>query len=154
VSATKLGLYELLAPQFLAGFTFPEHVDRYLAVLGVDELRAAADESAVVYAGRVSFGGEASALPARRHRDPSGAVFEWEDVTLDFRLTLPRDGVAFIDQVVNPATSPVPGFPPALHNLFIALGPVEETAAVPTEYPRRPLPAGAARERARLSPGA
>jgi large repetitive protein len=131
MAATRLGLYELLAPQFLLGFTFPEHVDRYLSIVGVDELRTALDESAVVYTGRVSFVGQAGAAPERVHHDPSGAVLEWEDLTVDFRLTVPRDGAAFIDTAVKaPAITD-----PDLDALFTALGPVEQTPAVPTEYP-------------------
>lgn len=131
MSATKLGLYELLAPQFLAGFTFPDHVDRYLSVLGVDELRMGHDDNGVVYTGRVSFNGAAGALPARQHRDPSGAVFDWKDVTLDFRLTIPRDGAAPIDTAVQSAAI----VSTALKDLFDELGPVEQTPAASTDYP-------------------
>jgi hypothetical protein len=130
LAATPLGLYELLAPQFLVGFTFPEHVDRYLSVLGVDDLRAAHDGAGVVYSGRCSFVGDAGAAPVRAHRDPSGAIFEWEDVALDFRLTIPRDGGAFVDTAVS---HPTLGSPP-LDALFDRFGPVEGLP-VPTEYP-------------------
>lgn len=130
MAATRLGLYELLAPQFLVGFTFPEYVDRYLSVLGVDELRATHDATGVVYAGRCSFVGDAGASPVREHRDPSGAVFEWEDVALDFRLTIPRDGAAFVDTAVNNAIFGSP----ALDAVFDRFGPVEGVP-VPTDYP-------------------
>src|SRR6266568_7768147 len=131
MAATRLGLYELLAPQFLLGFTFPEYVDRYLSIVGVDELRTALDESGVVYTGRVSFVGKAGASPERVHHDPSGAVLEWEDLTVDFRLTVPRDGAAFIDTAVKAAVIADPN----LDALFTAFGPVEQTPTVATEYP-------------------
>jgi hypothetical protein len=114
VAVSRLGLFELLAPQFLVGFTFPEHVDRYLSVLGVDELRTSHDDDAVVHVGRCSFVGDAGASPMREHRDPSGTVFAWEDVTIEFRLMLPRDGAAFIDTAVS---TPVVGSP-SLDALF------------------------------------
>jgi len=57
-------------------------------------------------------------------------VFEWEDVTLDFRLTIPRDGAQFISTAV---ADPTLGSP-ALDALFNRLGPVELTTAS-TEYP-------------------
>jgi hypothetical protein len=100
-------------------------------VLGVDELRSAHDDDASVYVGRCSFVGDAGASPVREHRDPSGAVFRWEDITIDFRLTLPRDGAAFVSTAVG---LPVVGSP-ELKSLFDSLGPVEGTATVPTEYP-------------------
>ncbi|HRC58037.1 MAG TPA: hypothetical protein PKU97_19060, partial [Kofleriaceae bacterium] len=123
----------MLAPQFLLGFTFPEHVDRYLAVAGVDELRVASDESAVVYCGRVTFGGNAGASPVREHRDPSGAVFQWEDVAVEFRLTIPRDGASFVHDGVE-LLARAPASQSELRDLFNALGPVEQTS-VTTDYP-------------------
>jgi hypothetical protein len=137
VAATRLGLYELLSPQLLLGFTFPEHIDRYLSILGVDELRTTSDETGVVYSGRASFSGEAGAAPVRQHWDPSGAVFEWDDVTIDFRLTLPRDGAAVIDSTLNSSVPPQPvrdAMEP-LADLFDTFGPVEQTAGVATDYP-------------------
>jgi hypothetical protein len=130
VAATRFGLYELLAPQFLLGFTFPEHIDRYLSVLGVDDLRSLHDATGVVHSGRCSFTGAAGASPVRAHHDPSGAVFEWEDVTLDFRLSIPRDGAQFISTAVGNATLGSP----ELNALFNRFGPIELTTA-PTEYP-------------------
>ncbi|MDC0666395.1 hypothetical protein [Nannocystis radixulma] len=131
--ATRFGLYELLSPSFLAGFTFPAHIDRYLSTLGVDSMRAAVDETGVVYAGRCSFVGQGGAAPVREHRDPDGRVFYWEDVTLDFRLTVPRDGAQFIrDAVIAIADAPISE--PELRDLLDVFGAVEQTAA-PTEYP-------------------
>lgn len=56
MSADKLALYELLAPQFLAGARFPDFVDRYLSKVTIDELRSVFDEAVIVYTGRASFG--------------------------------------------------------------------------------------------------
>jgi hypothetical protein len=100
-------------------------------VLGVDELRTAHDDDAALYAGRCSFVGDAGASPVREHHDPSGAVFRWEEVTIDFRLTLPRDGAAFVSAAVG---APAVGSP-ELKSLFDRLGPVEGTVVVATEYP-------------------
>lgn len=134
MSATRFGLYELLSPSFLVGFTFPAHIDRYLAVLGVDTLRTAVDERGVVYTGRVSFTGSGGAQPVREHRDPDGRVFQWEDVGLDFRLTVPRDGAQFIrDAAVVVADPPVNDA--ALRDLLDVFGAVEQTTTTATEYP-------------------
>jgi hypothetical protein len=56
--ATKLGLYELLGPFFLAGFTLPKEADDILAILGIDELDMTYDDGAVVFFGTASFGGQ------------------------------------------------------------------------------------------------
>lgn len=137
----RLGLYELLSPQFLLGFTFPDYVHRYLSTLGVDELRTAYSESGVLYTGTASFTGAAGAEPVRQHRDPSGALFEWEDVTLQFRLTLPRDGAAFIQSAITAVTGNgvVPGNVRSevqkLGDLFDSLGAAEDPATAASDYP-------------------
>lgn len=99
-----------------------------MSVLGVDELRTAHDDGAALYAGRCSFVGDAGASPVREHRDPSGAVFSWQDVTLDFRLTIPRDGAGFVGVGVGAGS-------PAMKALFDRFGLVDGTPAAPTEYP-------------------
>jgi hypothetical protein len=136
MSATKLGLYELLAPQFLAGFTFPDYIDRYLAVLSIDELRSSIDETGIVYTGRVSFEGEGGAVPGLEHRHPTGAVFRSEDRFIDFRLTLPRDGTAAINTVVTTAAvgGAIDPELAQLDTLFNTFGVVEQ-AAEATDYP-------------------
>src|SRR4051812_17346578 len=127
MAATKLGLYELLAPQFLAGFKFPEAADRCLSFLDLDELHDAVDESGVVYTGRVSFRDEVGAETIREHEE-KGAIFRWEDITIDFRLTIPRDGAQFIDDAASAIAVGAPADPDAddLDLLFTALGPVEQ----------------------------
>ena len=136
MAATELGLYELLAPQFLAGFRFPEKVDRYLSKLDVDELHSAFDESGVVYTGRVSFRDEVGAATIREHEE-KGAILRWEDVALDFRLTIPRDGMQLIDDAASAIALASPTDPKAddLDVLFTALGPVEQSAGTATEFP-------------------
>jgi hypothetical protein len=138
-------LYDLLAPQFLAGFTFPSHVDSYLSVLAVRDLRTAEDEFGVLYTGTLRFGKDGEAVPDLTHQDPaSGAVFRWEDVTVEFRLTLPRDGARFIDQGFSAvAALPEPDASVTdlkaavaeVDALFDALGLAEDPATGASEYP-------------------
>ena len=138
MTATPLGLYELLAPQFLLGFTFPAHIDRYLALLSVESLRTHSDDTAVIYTGRVAFGGEGEGPPVLEHRDPSGALFEWQDVALDFRLTLPRDGASFINDAATELATRSSTLAPGtdrLSTLLQIFGEVEQTPTAPTEFP-------------------
>ena len=133
MAATPLGLYDLLRPSFLMGFTVPAHIDRYLSVLGIEELRAAHDDFGVVYVGTATFVGDGEALPVREHRDPNGSVIRFdESLTVDFRLSLPRDGSAGIDVAVDALASQ--SFT-ELRDLFDLFGPVEQVGGTPTEYP-------------------
>lgn len=127
MATSNLGIYELLAPQFLAGFTFPGYIDEYLSKLGIDSLRMAIDDRVVVYVGVVSFAPNTN----RQHRDPSGAVFDINEISISFRLTIPRDGAAFVNDAINSPALPLP----ELDNLFDRLGAIDQTTTTATEYP-------------------
>jgi len=113
--ATKMGFYELLAPHFLAGFSFDEL--EFLSYLGIDGLNAAYDDAAVVYTGICSLGGEGGALPKLQFSHAGGSVLSSDDYVFRFRLTIPRNPVS--DDVSNAlnnlsigADAVANGFPP------------------------------------------
>ena len=111
-----LGLYDLLAPQFLLGFSFPEHIDKYLSLLSVAEFQSTSDENAILYTGTVYFPsapGQPPLLP--QHNDPSGAIYDFHDDNFRFRLLIPRTGAHFISTAVNDIPALV--FPPSLQPL-------------------------------------
>lgn len=120
-----LGLYRLLAPYFLAGFTFPEEADRYLSELGVADLSAVHDNSASVFSGVLTWGD----APKEQQPTSGRGRFVWEDVTVRFRLVVPRDGAGFVNTAVHAMpTQPLAG----LLDQFL---PVDQTPTAPTEYP-------------------
>ena len=129
----SLGLYDLLAPEFLAGFSFPSYIDQYLSLLSVSGLTMTSDDSGVLYTGTVYFptGGNNSA-PVTQHNDPSGAVFEWSDVNFQFRLRVWREGSSDLQSVVN-AISSGSGNLQALFNGFGSVASNSSTTA--SEYP-------------------
>ena len=101
-----LGLYDLLAPEFLAGFSFPSHIDQYLSLLAVSGLTMTSDDSGVLYTGTVYFPtGSGNPPPATQHADPSGAIFEWSDVNFQFRLRAWREGSGALKNVVDAISS-------------------------------------------------
>ena len=124
---SALGLYRLLAPQFLAGFTFPDEVDGFLSKLGVVDMTAVHDVSASVITGTLSFGD----APRTQPTASGSGRFRWDAIRVRFRLTVPRDGAAFIDGAVHDAASPAN----ALADLLDRFLPVDATAATPSEYP-------------------
>ena len=109
----RLGLFDLLAPQFLAGVRLPEQLHQIVSFLRVNELHTAWDESGVVHVGKASFVGEGDASPVPRINTPSGGFFDLKDIlNIGFRLTLPRRGSQFIkDQVDTVANVAPPGSP-------------------------------------------
>ena len=132
----RVGLTDLLAPQFLAGLQLPEAVGEIISFLHVNELQSAYDESAVVYSGKAQFVGEGEASPVPRYRDPAGSVFEWEDVYLQFRLTIPRSGAGFIRDAVALAANAA-GAGSQVAEVQDALNSLEIVAATgdPSDYP-------------------
>ena len=124
---SALGLYRLLAPYFLVGFTFPAEADTYLSKLGVTDLTAVSDDTASVVTGTLLFGDA-----PREHKKSDGkGGFRWDDVEVRFRLTVPRDGAGFIDT----AAHALPSSLGALTTLLDRFHPVDQTATAPTEYP-------------------
>jgi len=135
-----LGLYDLLAPHFLAGVDFPDYIDKYLSFLNIENLRTASDENAIVYRGTAVFSERDGVLPEFRHRAPSGAIFDWKDIEVRFRLTVPRDGSDAIgDAVSDLAGSTFPGGVSFtdLDDLLNTFGAVNQdtTDVIPSEYP-------------------
>ncbi len=121
-----LGLYDLLAPEFLAGFAFPDYVDQYLRPLSVSGLTMTSDPDGVLYAGTVFFGSD-GVPPSNQHADPSGAVFEWSDLNLQFRLRVWREASPDV-QAAADALGTSAG---SLSSLLGDFGP----ATSPTDFP-------------------
>jgi hypothetical protein len=121
-----LGLYDLLGPEFLAGFTFPDYVDQYLKPLSVSGLTMTSDDTGVLYTGTVFFGNMGVA-PSNQHTDPSGAIFEWSDLNFQFRLRVWREASPDVQTVVNAIGSG----PNSLSSLFGEFG----TTSSPTDVP-------------------
>jgi hypothetical protein len=124
VPAQRFGLFDLLAPQFLLGFTFPAEAHKYLSKLGIDSLRASFDEAAIVYRGQCTLAGDAGAEPVAEHKYPGGGVWRWQETTLDFRLTVPRAGSTFLKKIADNVND--------LKDLFGDFGAPGDT---PSEYP-------------------
>jgi hypothetical protein len=117
-STRALGLYDLLAPEFLAGFTFPSYIDQYLSLLAVSDLTMASDESGVLYTGTVYFPTGTGNPPVTQHSDPSGAVFQWSDVNFQFRLRAWREA----SPDVQTAVDTIGGVTNSLESLFDTFG--------------------------------
>jgi hypothetical protein len=129
-----LGLYDLLAPQFLLGFTFPAHIDKYLSLLAVADFQTTSDENAVLYTGTVYFPAPPGQQPTPpSHVDPSGAVFDFHDFYFDFRLLIPRSGASFVTTAVNdlPTVALPPSLQPLKDNVFGTAGSPAEANDAP-----------------------
>ena len=118
MAATRIGLFDLLAPQYVAGLQFPEYIHRYLSLLGADELQTLYDDRNVLYTGTASFEGDGSGNDVV-HEEPGGTKFTWNRRNILFRLLVPRDGAEFIDRAANhlPATDKLPDVSSFLNTL-------------------------------------
>jgi large repetitive protein len=129
---SDLGLYRLLTPYFLVGFTFPEEADKYLSKLAAKDLTAVHDEAATVLTGTLEFGDA-----PREHANANGnGGFRWDEIEVLFRLTVPRDGAAFIDTAVGqlaPLKALLDRFAPV--DLSTTTNPDGTIATVASEYP-------------------
>lgn len=99
--ARKLGIFDLLAPQYLAGIQLPQQVQNYLAVLGIDEFNSFYNDRFVVYTGTSSFEGDGSGTAEVVHEEPNGSRFTWERKNIHFRMMVPRDGAEYVDRAAN-----------------------------------------------------
>jgi hypothetical protein len=126
-----LGLYDLLAPEFLAGLNFPDYINQYLSLLSVSGLTMTSDDSGVLYTGTVFFPtGSGSSAPVTQHKDPSGAIFEWSDINFQFRLRVWREGSGALQTVVNGLS----GISSSLKTLFDNFGSAGSNSAG-SDYP-------------------
>jgi hypothetical protein len=133
----SMGIYDLLAPQFLVGFEIPAHIDQYLSLLAVTDLQSSTDNNNVLYTGTVRFPSQPGSAPVLQHRDPSGAVFDFHDITFQFRLTIPRLGSSSVQEVVE-ALSNIPSGFAAIKQIFDAFGKQPSPPTTPpslTDYP-------------------
>lgn len=135
--ATRLGLFDLLAPQYVAGLQFPDYIHRYLSILGIDELNTTYDDNNILYTGLASFEGDGSGNDIV-HEEPSGANFTWNRRNIQFRLLIPRDGAEFIDLAANhaPQTDKLPQVSAFLNSLKPDPDADMDIAPLPiTDYP-------------------
>ena len=131
MAVRTLDLYDLLAPQFLLGFTFPAHIDSVLSVLAVDELRTTFDADLVVYTGTLMSPQHSNF----RQLQPQGTSFGWRGNKFDFRLSISRDATTQIDQALHALTDPLNTRLVGVKNLLNALRPAGETPGDPIAHP-------------------
>ena len=98
-----LRLYDLLAPQFLAGFKFSESFDKILSKLTVTDLQSTSDTKSILYTGTVKIPEDQTT------QHSSGAFFDWKKGELQFRLRIPRGGSEGIKGIVDKLPSAPPG---------------------------------------------
>ena len=67
------------------------------------ELDSAWDETGVTHWGKAVFVGTGGASPVPVQKKASGEVFEWGDVNVEFRLTIPRFGSPDLKGVIDTA---------------------------------------------------
>jgi hypothetical protein len=140
-SLRSLLLYDLLAPEFLGGFTFPSYIDQYLKLLAVSSLTMTSDDTSGTYTGGVLYTGTVffpsspgDPAPVTQHTDPSGAVFQWSDVNFQFRLRTWREGSTDVQTVVN-AVSGITSGSNTIQGLFNNFNPNSGAPLTSPDYP-------------------
>lgn len=130
--ARKISLYDLLSPQFMLGFSFPDYLDRNLRILGIDEIHTTFDEELIVYSGTLVVGGDGAGDLEFVQEEPGGTSLTWNGNKFRFRMTVSRDASPLIDHSINPATNTTLN---NLIDLFQDLRPAGESAADPIGHP-------------------
>ena len=139
-SVRAIKLYDLLGPEFFAGFSFPSYIDDYLSKLTVNDLAMASDDTTsasygggVLYTGTVGFPTIPGAPPAvTQHTDPSGAVFSWNDITFSFRLRTWREGSSTLKSVLqNSVVSRLT----SIGSYFDDFAPASSSTTTSSDYP-------------------
>jgi hypothetical protein len=140
-SLRSLLLYDLLAPEFLGGFSFPSYIDDYLKLLAVSDLTMTSDDTSGSYTGGILYTGTVffpsapgDPAPVTQHTDPSGAVFQWSDVNFQFRLRTWREGSSDVQTVVN-AVSGITSGSNTIQGLFNNFNPNSAASLSSPDYP-------------------
>lgn len=123
-----------MAPEFLVGVDLGPTYHTVVSFLRISELESAWDDSGVVYSGKAVFTGDGSASPVPRHSTPSGAFFEWKDINIQFRLTVPRSGASDIKGRIDPAAN-LAGSGSALDQLRQVLNDLGAVPGQNSDYP-------------------
>lgn len=133
----RLGIFDLIAPEFLVGVNINNTFHQIVSFLRVNELHTAWDDSGVVYSGIASYEGTGNASPVPQHTTPSGSLIKWLTTDILFRLTVPRSGASAIKSKIDAAASAA-GSGSALDKLrqvLDDLGSVPAPAGQNSDYP-------------------
>jgi hypothetical protein len=137
----RLGLLDLAAPQFLVGGLLGPDLGKtfhdIVSFLRVSDLESTWDETGIVYSSNAKFTGQGDASPVPRHSTPGGSFFEWKDVNIQFRLTIPRSGASDIKSRIDTAASLAgPGSDlDQLRQVLDDLGAVPAAGGASSDYP-------------------
>jgi hypothetical protein len=143
-----LGLFDLLSPYFLAGIDLGPAFHALLSTVHVDEIDCCFDESGVAVwglarldpaqvSGQLSFGPSGFSFSGSAQTGtstqtaPPGSVWDWHDVTFQFRVTAPRSASPLIASAMQTLGGSVLT---DLTPVFAAWGGTPQSAT-PTDYP-------------------
>jgi hypothetical protein len=100
MATPKLGIFDLLAPQFLAGIVFDTQVAQYLGIFKIDKYHAFYTDREVVFTGTGSFVDDSGSQTVS-HNQSEGNSFSWDAQKVAFRMIIPRNGATLIHQVLE-----------------------------------------------------